>query len=221
MDMKAHLQELFDQHHQGLAAYGWASEDDRWAELVYCLLLQCSDQEAESVRGLVATLRSLSLLEPETMTRLLDPTDERRIVFAYALQRYGFPDGDAERACRVLAGLAGFVESRHAGKFQRYLRRHGEIMRDELVSILDGGGLEKSKLAYALSHWLQNALSMPVSLQHEAVAAFCRDHNASFEELLAAADALNFNMAVVDDLLELAHGAKEPAAHEQETAGSR
>jgi hypothetical protein len=45
---------------------------------------------------------------------------------------------------------------------------------------------------------------LPVSVKSKGVGTFCRAQNATTASLVAAADALDVNVAVVDDRLELA-----------------
>lgn len=203
MELKAQLQRLYQQHESDLATYAWASEDNRWAELVFCLLHQCCEQEPELTRSAVAALQSLSLISVGKMLYLDDRTHENRVVFAYVLRKHGFSDDDAELACQVLAHVANCIQHNYGGKIQRFLRYHGEVMRDELVRAFDGTMLDKPRMEYAISYWLQNALSVPISLQQDAVVDFCQKNNVNLQDLWQAVDDLDLNLALVDDLLEM------------------
>jgi hypothetical protein len=215
MELKAELQQLHEHYESELATYAWAREDDRWGELVFCLLHQCSKQEPELTRSAVAALQSLSLIDVGKMLYLNTATHENRVMFAYVLRQHGFSNDDVERACRLLAHVANVVQHNYGGKIQRYLRRHGEVMRDELVSAFNGTSLNKSQMAYAISHWLQNVLSLPISLENDAVIKFCQNNKANLQDLWHAADELDLNIAVVDDLLEIDQRTKEAASEDQ------
>lgn len=212
MELKAQLQQLYEQHEFDLATYAWASEDDRWAELVFCLLLQCSEQEPELTRSAVAVLQSLFLIDVGKMLHLSETTHEIRVIYAYVLRQHGFSSDDVDLACSLLAHVANIVQHNYGGKIQRYLRRHGEVMRDELVSAFDSTSLDKSRMAYAISHWLQNVLSLPISLQHNAVVEFCQKSDVTPQDLWQAADELGINLAVIDDLLEMELRMRESVA---------
>jgi len=160
-------------------------------------------------------LQSLSLIDADKMLYLNTTTHENRVMFAYVLRQHGFSNNDVERACRLLAHVAEVVQHNYGGKIQRYLRRHGEVMRDELLSAFNGTSLDKSQMAYAISHWLQNVLSLPISLQSDAVLEFCHNNNVNPQDLWKAADELNLNIALVDDLLEIDQRTKEAASGSQ------
>ena len=79
-----------------------------------------------------------------------------------------------------------------------------EAALEELADALGGAGVPADTLRFALTHWLQNATNAPLSLGHESVEAFCRKHELSAEQVRAAADDLDLNLALLDDLLEAA-----------------
>ena len=203
MDLKEHLQQMLTRHAGELAAYPWLSEEDRWAELIFCLLLRYSPQRPEEVRSTVAALQELDLLGPETLARLSDREMESTSVIEFVLRRYGFTDSNVRDASDLLMHLSQAILRDFGGHIQLYLRRQGERIRDELAELLSGARLGVEDKTYALSHWLQNALGMPVSLDHEAVARFCEENGVSTQDLEEAADQLNLSLAVVDDLLEM------------------
>ena len=203
MDLKTQLQELFEKYESDIGAYAWMYETDRWSELVFCLLNQCVKQDPEITRQAVDMLQYLDLLQIDNLAVLDEATHENRVVGAYVLKRHGFSQKDAQLAVSLLAEAAKAIKRDYAGKLQLCLRRHGMSIRDELVNAFCGKSLGEEQLRYAISHWLQNALSIPVSLQHQAVIEFCRRNGVALEDLLRASDELNLNTALVDDLLEL------------------
>jgi hypothetical protein len=69
--------------------------------------------------------------------------------------------------------------------------------------VLRGFGVEEPQLQYAVSHWLQNAVSLPVSLEHPAVIAFRSEFGLDAKGLEDVVDALDINLAVVDDVLSI------------------
>lgn len=222
MDIKAQLQQLYKQYESDLATYAWASETDRWAELIFCLLHQCSRQEPETIRSALAALQSLSLTDVGKMLHLDNVSHENRIVFAYILKQYGFSSEDVELTCSLLAQVAKAVQHNYGGNIQRYLRRHGELMCDELVSMFGSTALDKPRISHAISHWLQNVLSMPISLKNDAVVEFCQRNSVSPQDLWHAADELDLNIALVDDLLEIDQRTREMTSEtpDREEGGS-
>lgn len=201
--LEAQIQQLYEQYGSILSPYAWASETARWTELVFCLLHQCSDVDSEYTRAAVTMLQDLDLLEVDKLVRLDDTTNENTITFATILKQHGFSEAATQHAAKVLFGAANIVKTHYNGKIQRYLRQHGQIMRDELVDSFADSILTKPQLEYAIVHWLQNTVNLPISLESKAVREFCEKNKVSIEDLLQACDALDINVAIVDDLLEL------------------
>lgn len=219
MDLKIQLQQLFERHESDIGDYAWMYEDERWAELVFCLLNQYNPENTSDVRAAVSTLQYLGLIETEKLALLEQPGNENAVVLTHILKQHGFSEKNAREAVTLLAHVAGVIRKDFGGKIQRYLRRQGEIMRDELINALGGKSLNKEQLRYAVSHWLQNALSLPISLEHPAVIRFCKKNGVGLEKLLHTADDLNLNIALVDDLLELDQKAKDAAPEDEAPEG--
>jgi hypothetical protein len=201
MDLEPRLRQLFERHESDLGVYAWMYETDRWAELIFCLLSRYQPQNDEATRMAVSSLQYLGLLAPATLAGL-DQEADLAPVITYVLKRHGFSDDDLPRLRTVLAH-AGQAMRGDGGKVQRFLRRHGEVIRDELASAVTCDAMSPDDARYAVTQWLQNALSLPVSLEHEAVKEFCAANDATSADLLDAIDALDLNVALVDDLLEL------------------
>lgn len=209
--LKDKLQEIYDQHEPDLSAYVWVSEADRWAELAFCLLNQLTDLEPEQVRMIVNRLQDLGVLRIVALAGDGPEYQETRTVLAYVLKRYGFSDQDAERGVQLLTHVAQHVQRDYAGKIQGFLRRHAKMMRDELLETLKDPALGDRELRYAITLWLQNAVSLPISLESSAVVKFCQDNEAAPEDLWKAADGLDLNLALVDDLIEMRQNAQDLA----------
>ena len=62
--------------------------------------------------------------------------------------------------------------------------------------------LGESEVKRAFTYWLQNVMNMPLSLMDEYVEVFSKDNHLKPEALFAAADELNINFALVDDLIQ-------------------
>ena len=72
-----------------------------------------------------------------------------------------------------------------------------------MPEVFNFSGLNKKQANYAFTYWMQNVLNMPVSLSDEAVQNFSKTTGIEPAQLFAAADALDVNVAVIDDLVEL------------------
>lgn len=183
-------------------------EIDRWEELVFCLLNQCHENDPENTRTAIGVLKNLGLLEIDRMTSMNKHDSEAAIVTGYTLKQYAFSEKESNRAVMLLSQIARFIKHGYNGRMQLYLRRHGEAMRDELTLAFRGESLSDSQLRFAVTQWLQNALFLPISLEHPAVVEFCKQNEVTLKELVKAADELNLNLALLDDMLELEQKSK-------------
>jgi len=200
MNLVERLQRIYEKHEPELPEYGWASERDRWAELIFCLLSRVRVDELPATRAAVDLLNLLGLLEVKVLAGL---TREDASILDRVLRSHGYSAAQATRGAEVLTAVAQRTQQEFEGKLQRALRRHGELLRQELSSAFASCGLQPTELDYAVSQWLQNAASLPISLESEAVKTFCRSHRVGLDKLIQAADALDLNVALVDDLLAL------------------
>ncbi len=139
-------------------------------------------------------------------------------VLRYVLEHQGFSDDEASRAVSILVQAANAVRNNCGGKIQRYLRSNGERMRDELATMFAAVPLNSVDIRYAVSQWLQTALSLPISLENQAMVDFCSAHKVTQAELLRAADELDQNLALLDDVLDMSRMAGKPAAEQEATA---
>jgi hypothetical protein len=157
----------------------------------------------------------LGLLQIDEWVDLGNPGSQARTVFEYVLNQYGFSDEEAESATATLSQAGAVIHREYGGKLQRYLRRHAKAMRDDLTQAFGNDALAKPKLQYAITHWLQNAFGLPISLQSEAVAEFCKEEDVTIEQLWQAADQLDINLAIVDDVLEIEQEANLAATQQE------
>lgn len=138
-------------------------EDDRWAELIFCLLNQYNLQNTQAVRMAVNSLQYLGLLEIDKLSLFETPGNEDVVVLAYILKQHAFSEENIRHAVKLLVHVASAVRKDYGGKIQTFLRRHGEAMRNELMNSFYEDSLETEQLRYAISHWLQNAMSLPIA----------------------------------------------------------
>ncbi|GAA0404298.1 hypothetical protein GCM10009541_54380 [Micromonospora gifhornensis] len=202
MDLPSELRELSLRHLDGLGAIPWAAEADRWAELVFCLLNAVAGDDPERSRELTDDLHRFGLIEPAVLLDVDDPASDTHRVVRHLLDRYGFDQAQIVTAAGVLSRLAQFITDGYGGKLQRYLRRNAERMRDELVSEL-ADEAPQPLLRLAVTHWLQNAVDLPLSLENAAVQEFCAARGIDQAALELAADEVGLNLALVDDVIRL------------------
>ncbi len=192
----------------------WQSEQGRWIELGVALLDQVVAAHAlpmyqTEVREALARLDRLGLLDVALLASLnrdesLEaPTTVRateRIVETLSL--FGFSQEAAMNAVTVLSETAVGLKEHFHGMIQRYLRRYGEQMLDEVVSLFPITSLDASRVADAFTYWLQNAAEMPLSLIDDNIRRLCDARGVSVEQLLAEADTVGVNFALLDDLAQ-------------------
>ena len=213
-NLKAQLQRLIERHELDLGTYAWLYETDRWAELIFCLLNQCTQQEPEFTRQTVDMLQDLNLLQIDKLIVIENSAHENAVVLTYILKLHGFSEEDSQRAISLLAQVAKAIQKDYGGKIQRCLRKHGLSIRDELVNTFHGESLDDEHLRIAISHWLQNAFSLPVSLKNPASIEYCEKNQVSFNDLWNVIDDLDLNLAFVDDLFELELSASKDVGDE-------
>jgi len=202
MSVRDDIEQLHEDYGSLLAPYLWASEDDRWTEFIFCLLNQCEPQDPEGARSALEILKDLELVDPASLVLLVDPESEESTVVSYVLRRNGFSTVNAHHAVELLRIAAELTNEAYGGKLQRFLREYGNRMRDDLMKRFESLDLPEPKLRYAMTHWLQNVLSLPITLESEAVREWCAVNKITVDDLVQVCDDLGVNPAVIDDLVE-------------------
>ncbi len=203
-----HLALLEAYYQPELADMPWASEDDRWAEFVFCLLYEARGRDDAAItRNAVVTLRYLGLVTIDVLSSVGDgeKRDDRAAAISEVLRSHGFADEAAEKAVRMLVEAATNVDKTW-GKLQVFLYNHGQSMLDDLATNLSSAALPEDDLRAAGALWMQNTLNIPVFVDHPAVESLRQRYGATVDELMDAADQAGINLAILDDLVELAEG---------------
>ena len=200
MEISDKLLNIYQKYEQDLDYYPWTFETERWKEFIFCILdrfLETSDQARELADG----LESLGLINSNILSSL---SNEQMTVLKYTLKNAGLDDADSNKISRFLVSVAKNISSNYAGKPQHILRKYGELMRNDLVKEFADENMNKDDLRYAITHWLQNVLGLPISLEHKALKEFCTKNKITLKDLWKATDDVDMNVVVVDDLLVLA-----------------
>lgn len=204
------LRKLLTQHGEELAGtHPWVWEFDRWKELVFALLAQVAQAPEEELRKVVEDLAELDLLEISALAGLAgdqgepeaDSESARRIL--ELLAERGFDPATAQRAFKTIAQAAEGLHEHFGGKVQRYLRSYGSRMLEELDDVFQLDALQEDEAMQGFSYWLQNVMNMPLSLRDETLQRFCKEHGLTPDQLIEAADELDFNLGLVDDLIQI------------------
>lgn len=186
-------------------SHPWPHEEDRWQELVFCLLSRCLTRPEVEVRQLTGLLRFLNLLKVSDWddSEAADDSDNNRVAERAfeVLTENGINAADAKRCVEVIGQAAMSLSDAYDGKVQQALRTIGETAQDLLMRTLDISSLDDAARKEALSCWLQNVANLPLSLERNSMATFCATYKVSPQDLLRAADDMDVNTALLDDLL--------------------
>lgn len=209
----ANLQSFVLEHWQVFEAspeqYQWPWEIARWHELVFCLLLRLGQPEldADMARSLTNMLADLDMLRIETLAGLApegeepDFTHPDLALMLRLLERSGLHPARARAAVTTICQAALGLQKRHGGKVQRYLRRYGQQMLDELGEHFSFSSMSEEDTRYAFTHWLQNVLNIPLALSEPAVEKLCKKLGVTVDDLVEVADGLDLNLALLDDMV--------------------
>lgn len=186
----------------------WIWEVERWKELVFSLLTKVVKISEKEVRDLVNNLEELELLDITALSALfrehtrpdLEAPNARRILGLF--QEKGLSEADAQRGLTVICEAALGLKAHYSSKVQHYLRHYGELMLHDIEKTFRFSVLDETEVKQAFTYWLQNVLNMPLSLTDENVEEFCKENNLTIEELFAAADELDMDFALVDDIAQ-------------------
>lgn len=186
----------------------WLFETDRWNELVVSLLKQVISMDENRIRTIVGYLSNLDLIDIELLASLYNqnqgpdfsnPTVTRIKEF---LEENNVVQAEINQSVIVLCELSYGFQTFFDSKVQLYLRHYGELILKELGSFFHFSNLSESEVVYAFTYWLQNVLNMPVSLVDAHMKVFCKDIGTEPDVLISAADDLDLNMALLDDVIQ-------------------
>ena len=179
----------------GLLEQPWADEGIRWAELVFCFLDQGRREEPAVTRHAVGVLTMLNLVSPAKLAQL---SASQSVVFRHVLSEAGWTTEEADKAIDALAACArSFIKE---GGAPRVLREESWAMRERICAKLGTAG-DIPGLSTAIGHWLQNTCSLPVPVDRDDWERFAVGLGYSCDELIAAAEEIDLNIALIDDLI--------------------
>jgi hypothetical protein len=178
--------------------------------LIFSLLSRINQSESQvDLRELVEKLHSLELLEVEKLASLnggsgtrTDGGDRIQNRISEIMYEYGMNDQQIQDSILVMHEAAKSLIKYHGGKIQKYLRKYGQQMIDEIDQNFTFSKLDDKERRHAFTFWLQNVTNVPVSLMDENVKVFCEYFKIKPYELVEVADKLNINLALVDDLIQ-------------------
>jgi hypothetical protein len=122
-----------------------------------------------------------------------------RAISADLFLEWGFSREESQRAVAVMSDAAEGLSRHFHSKVQLYLRHYGMLMLQEVDNFFSFSGLDNTQVRRAMTYWLQNVANMPVPLQDSTIKEYANRVGIGPDDLVAAADELDINVAVVDD----------------------
>lgn len=208
-EMEFQLRKLITRYNDIFEYHQWPSENRRWVELIFALITRISDIPEDEIRDIIEELDDLELLNLEALSEISDVKGKinlnnpnARHIFEYLLES-GFTKEESKSSIQVMHEVAKSLMKNYDGKIQKYLRKYGQQMIDELPRNFSFSKMSDEDVNYAFTYWLQNVLNMPIRLPTKSFDAFCRKLNVGSDELIEEADRLDINLALVDDMIQL------------------
>jgi hypothetical protein len=192
-----------------LGVYDWASESSRWNELLTIIMSRICDVPEEDLRDLTKYLSDLGHLDIEQLARInvsgdeIDRSDEEATKILDVFRRKGVTEEQALRILLLFCQIARGLNSNFGGKIQRYLRSYGDQMLKDIPKYFSLKSSSDDEIQQIFTLWFQKVLNMPVPLRDPILSGFCHKNDISTDELLEAADNINLNVAIVDEMLRL------------------
>jgi len=189
-----------------IETHRWVWEGARWNALVLTLLAQICGASEQELRTLVEHLSDLDLLRVDALAGLIkgrkepdrEQTLSRRV--ENLLTSGGLNPDEAKVGLAVICEAAAGLLVHHEGKIQLYIRRYGEQMLREISQSFAFSSLESTKVGAAFTLWLQNVCDMPLCLVDDHLSSFATKNGLEVKELIAAADELDLNLGLLDEL---------------------
>lgn len=207
--LRAFVEEQWAAFLPRVSEFQWPLESARWHEMVFCLLRYAGRPEitSERARRLTGDLVDLGLVEVGHLAAMAgadgapEPTNPGADLLRGVLVQAGLGAERAQVALVTLVEAAGTLQARHDGRIQRLLRAHAEAFLTEVSATFAFSRLPAESARLALTLWLQNVTTLPLELWDRDVVEFCRQFGCTREDLVAVADDLDLNLALVDDVL--------------------
>jgi len=204
------LVDLFERYQDSFDKHQWPQESKRWYELVYCVFSAVEGRFGPETRAALAVrvLIELDLLEISVLAKSEETTN---LHLGIVLGRIGFSEEQADQLVRALCDLAKCLDKTYQGKVQLLLRAFGmELVNNVLQALPLEDSMGKQNASLVVMHWLQNVLNLPVLVPSPGLQTLLAETGAEAEEVLAAVDELDINVALLDEILNRWVGAYPP-----------
>jgi hypothetical protein len=216
-EMEFQLKKLITWYSDLFEYHQWPFEHFRWVELSFALVAKNSSIPEEEIRDVIQKLDELDLLDLSALASItfteggkqFDKDDLTYKRISECLSEAEFSESEIRNSILVLHEAARSLEKNHGGKVQKYLRKYGQKMLDELSNEFSFSEMKEEDVRIAFSYWLQHVLNMPVNLPLKEIDEFCETCNGTTDDLIETADKLDLNLAVLDDMIKLSQEKSE------------
>lgn len=187
---------------EALPRVPWVNENERWAELLSCVLIEGAGLEESQARWLVSVMEGIDAMPTSATGRV---SEEERQLLQTLLAKLDLGTSQAHRTLQLIEDTARAVHDSWQGYVQRFLRDSGSRMASELGEVLSRSGVDEKHAQRAAALWLQNVLNMPILCPHDdSIRSFVTAVGISEKQLLEAADEIGMSAIVLDDLVRFA-----------------
>ena len=203
------LLDIFETYQDTFQKHQWPLEIHRWYELVRCVLSAVEGRFDPHNRATNTTklLIDMELLDIPLLAKCSRDASEEsasqvRSDIHTVLRRTGYDLDQANNIGTALCALARAVEDKCQARIQALLREQCVGLVGNILEQfpLDGAiGTKAARLA--ITHWLQNVLNLPILVDSPGLQAICKQMNANPSDVLEAADQLDINAALLDEIL--------------------
>lgn len=187
----------------------WPWETQRWHELVFCILTAVAkpDVSPDAIREVTRVLGWARLLDIELLGDLNpadsegQTTDHTLIAIETILLNTGFTTDEAKLATKSICEAAKGFKGRFEGKAQKFLRHCGDLMLEQVKENFSFSQLSAAEATRAFSLWFQNTLNLPLPTPDPISDEACELLHVDYASLVKAADEVDVNVAILDNVL--------------------
>jgi hypothetical protein len=187
----------------------WPWETQRWHELVFCILTAVAKPEVspDAIREVTRVMGWAQLLDIELLGDLnpTEPegqtTDHVLVAMETILLNTGFTTDEAKLATKSICETARGFKRQFEGKVQKFLRHCGNVMLKQVKKSFSFSQLSAAEATRAFSLWFQNTLNMPLPTPDPISDKACELLHVDYASLVKAADEVDVNVAILDNVL--------------------
>jgi len=204
------LVDLFEKYESSFGKYQWPWENQRWFELVFCILSTIDEDYSADSKAALATrvLVDLGLLDIHSLAESIttdgksDYSNPYAMHFRSVLERVGFEAKEINQVFTTICETAKTLEQSYKGKIQILLRHHTDQIVNQLSKVLHlSHYLGEKNSRITILRWLQNILNIPILVPSQGLSVLCETTGKKPEDVLAIVDDLDINVALLDEVL--------------------